>query len=648
MIKDKLIRNENAKPNLREIEKLKSDFPQFFDKDGSFLMDQFKEMLATDKVEINKEGHELRFLGKSYAKYQTSTDTKTVITPDVKHNSEVNHKDSDNIYIIGDNLDAIKHLLQSYSGEIRCIYIDPPYNTGSDGFVYPDNFEFTKESLANTIGIEEDEAERILNMRGKSTHSAWLMFMYPRLMLARDLLNYNGVIFISVDDNEQANLKLLCDGIFGEENFISQLIVASNSAKNNSKYVSTSHEYVLVYSKNVELLGDDWKVKKNNVDEFVKRANQLVSRSLSSEEIHSELLELVKYPRFYDFDHYTYADKKGVFRTDNAGGVTNGNYSTEIIHPKTQKTCAKPSGGWRYKESEIKKMLREDMFYFGEDESVIPQPKRYLQDYLTQVPKSTLFFDSQSSTKWLNNQNIPFAFAKPVELIEYLISMLPSCNVVLDFFSGSATTAHAVMQLNAKDGGNRKFIMVQIPDKIDKKNEAYKIGYKTIDEIGRARIKEAAAKIEKDTSAKIDYGFKLYRLNEPNQNILDKIVDFDPVSTLVVDDMTKIFEFDSIPGKETILTTWLNQDGYGLTCIAKTMKLANYTAEIYQDSLYIINAGLQSKDVMELIKVIENNTIKISRVVIYPYSVVFNVLHEMKKNLSNLRNSKSVTVIERY
>lgn len=216
MVKDTLEKNAQAKVNSREIELLKKDFPQCFDKDGKFDLKAFEKLIRTEEVDIKKEGYALDFLGKSYARYLASLDSETVIVPD-ESNKNI---DSQNVYIVGDNLDALQHLKYSYSGQIKCIYIDPPYNTGSDGFVYNDKFEFTAEELARKINIEEDEAQRVLDIQGKSTHSAWLTFMYPRLELARDLLSEDGVIFISVDDNEQANCKLLCDMVFGEGKFI--------------------------------------------------------------------------------------------------------------------------------------------------------------------------------------------------------------------------------------------------------------------------------------------------------------------------------------------------------------------------------------------------------------------------------------------
>ena len=252
MIKEQLENNENIKPNTKLLNLLKANFPDYFDKDNNFMIDKFKNALKSDEINITKEGYELNFLGKSYARFQTSTETETIISPLDDHNNKDENKNSENLYIIGDNLDALKHLLKSYSRKVKCIYIDPPYNTGSDGFVYPDNFKFDSTTLSNKMGIDVEEAERIIDMRGKSTHSAWLTFMYPRLVLARELLSDDGVIFISIDDNEQANLKLICDEIFGEENMegVNHLIVKTEGRRYGS--FAKSHESFLVYSKNID------------------------------------------------------------------------------------------------------------------------------------------------------------------------------------------------------------------------------------------------------------------------------------------------------------------------------------------------------------------------------------------------------------
>lgn len=231
MIKDIMTANESIAPNSREMEILKEHFPSCFHSDGSFDLVRFQEFLS-DKVAVTNDGYEIRFLGKNYARLLASVDTTTVIVPDEEHNSKPENAHSENVYISGDNLDGLKHLLKSYARKVKCIYIDPPYNTGSDGFVYNDSYNFTAEDLSEKLSISEEQAKRILDLtkRGSASHSAWLMFMYPRLLLARDLLTDDGTIFISIDDNEQANLKLICDDVFGEENFVANIIVQANIA----------------------------------------------------------------------------------------------------------------------------------------------------------------------------------------------------------------------------------------------------------------------------------------------------------------------------------------------------------------------------------------------------------------------------------
>ncbi len=469
-------------------EKLKTVFPECFT-EGNLDIDKLLS-LCGEYIDNDFEKYKFEWKGKSECYRITGKRSTGTLRPCVEES--VDFENTNNLYIEGDNLEVLKLLQTAYYRKVKMIYIDPPYNTGND-FVYEDDF---KNPMAKYKEITSQTTKSNPETMGRY-HTNWLNMMYPRLRLASNLLRDDGVIFISIDDNEVTNLRRLCDEVFGEENFVAQFIVASNSTKNNSKYVSVSHEYILCYCKNIYSLGDEWKVKKNNVDEYYNRAMQLVKRNLSEDEIHNELLELVKYPRFYDLDHYTYADKKGIYQTDNPGGVTNGNMLTEVIHPVTGKVCAKPIGGWRYKDEEIKRLEKEGLLAFGKDETIVPRPKRYLGDYIYQVPKSTLFFDSQSSTKWLKANNLPFDFAKAVDFIKYILSTSSKeDDIILDFFSGSATTAHAVMQLNAEDGGKRQFIMVQLPEVTDEKSEAFKAGYKNICEIGKERIRRAGAKIK--------------------------------------------------------------------------------------------------------------------------------------------------------
>ena len=478
--------------------------------------DILREEIACEVVEGKTERYMFSWPDKKKAILKANEPTKKTLRP-VREKS-VNFDSTQNIYIEGDNLDVLKLLQETYLGKVKVIYIDPPYNTGND-FIYNDFFTIDMEKYVENSGQTDQDGNRLfLNTEGNGRfHTDWLNNIYMRLKLARNLLADDGVIFISIDDKEVHNLRKVCDEIFNEKNVVAEFAVASNSSKNNSKYVSISHEYILCYAKSKEDLKDGWKVKKNNVDEYYSRAMQLVNKGLDEDTIHEELLALVKYPRFYDLDHYTYADEKGIYQTDNPGGVSNGNTVTELVHPVTGKNCAKPNGGWRYKDEELKRLAREGLIAFGKDETIVPRIKRYLGDYIYQVPKSILFFDSQSSTKWMKANGIPFDFAKAVELMKYIISISPKDALVLDFYSGSGTTAHAIMELNAEEMAQRKYILVQAREQIDPKSPAGKLGFETICDLAQKRINLAAKKInEQNENSDFDCGYRVFKLDESN------------------------------------------------------------------------------------------------------------------------------------
>lgn len=615
MIKKQLENNENVKPNTKLLNQLKENFPDFFDKDNNFKIDKFKNALKSDEINITKEGYELNFLGKSYARFQTSTETETIISPLADHNNKDENKNSENLYIIGDNLDALKHLLKSYSRKVKCIYIDPPYNTGSDGFVYPDNFKFDSTTLSNKMGIDEEEAERIIDIRGKSTHSAWLTFMYPRLILARDLLADDGAIIISIDDNEYSNLKLVCDEIFGEENNIANIVWKRKRGRDNSaKWFSKSHEYAMVYSKNKE----SFYTNKLDLDE--------------------NTLKEYKNP---DNDSRGRYRKLGCWARGTQSGVK---YSYTSLDGKVFSERL-----WLFSKENLTKLEKDNKLIFIGDKIYW---KKFLNDHVGQIPETLWDNVSNSANasdeiKSLFNE-IVFDTSKPTPYINQILKICSNQDsLILDFFSGSATTAHAVMKLNAEDGGIRKYILVQLPEEIEESKPAFKAGYKTIDEIGRERIKRAAQKIKEETNADIDYGFKVVKLENVQENTLDRLESFDP-NVLVSDDYVNDFSNEDSSGLETILTTWLNQDGYGLHAKWEDFKLANYIAHHYSNSLYIVNEGIESSDISRLIEMIENNELNISRIVIYTYSLPFTIINELKTNIKNLRNNKTVDIIERY
>ena len=314
------------------------------------------------------------------------------------------------------------------------------------------------------------------------------------------------------------------------------------------------------------------------------------------------------------------------------------------------------SGRWRHNKLRLQLEIERGEFEFVKDSNNkwILYQKIYANEDGKRTKKFTNIIEDapagagSKSIKELFDGQIYFDYPKPVNLIKKLISMIDDEFVILDFFSGSATTAHAVMQLNAEDGGNRKYILVQIPEQIKENKPAYKAGYRTIDEIGRERIRRAAKKIKEETGADIDYGFKTYSLEKLEDEILTNLDYFDDNPKLVSDDMVGVFDTDKAKGKDAILSTYLVLDGYGLSVNSEEYKLNTYVANKVRNSIYIIENGLGSEDVMELIKRIETLELDITRVVVYTPSLDFHVLHELKKNLSNLRNNKSVELIERY
>lgn len=656
MIVDNKKANENILPNSREIDILKVNFPRFFDKDGNFYFNRFKEMLKLSEITLNKEGYELNFLGKSYARYLSSIKTETFIAPDIVENNKEENKDSENIYIVGDNLDALKHLMGSYSGKIKCIYIDPPYNTGSDDFVYSDNFSFNAKELAYSIGIEAEEAQRILNLKGKSSHSAWLTFMYPRLILARELLSDDGVIFISIDDNEQANLKMACDEIFGEENKVGNLPTIMNLKGNQDEFAfAGTHEYTIVYAKkrdSLEIKGleiDEEGIKLEwEIDElgYYKKGASLISSGQNGPRVKRPNLW---FPILYKNNQIFLPDKKIYEKLyDKTTKVFNDDILDDYISNKELEGfmvilpfVKKEKASWRWSYSKIERQLNEIIITKTNNGVSLNKKQRpQLTDMPSKKVKTLLYkpeYSSGNGTKEVENLlkvSRVFDNPKPKSLIKDLINISTENNsIILDFFSGSATTAHAVMQLNAEDGGNRKYILVQTPDNVKKDKPAYKAGYKTIDEIGRERIRCASKKIKEENNANIDYGFKTYYLNTIKEDLLTELIDFEDNSNLVLDDTVGIFDTEKAKGKEAILCTYLVLDGYGLSVKPKEYKLANYIANKIDESIYIIEQGLKSEDVMELIRRIENLEINITRVVIYTSSLDFNILHELKKTL---------------
>lgn len=629
MIRDAHEANALATPTDFEVDRLRSALPEYFDKDGGFMFDRLQDALRAGEVNLTREGYELKFLGKSYAKYLTSTKSETVVVPDLGHNSEEVNSKSENLYVVGDNLDALKHLLGSYAGQVQCIYIDPPYNTGSDGFVYNDDFGYTSKDLVAKIGLGEDEAQRIIDLQGKSSHSAWLMFMYPRLELAQQLLADEGMIVMSIGDDESANLKLLCDEIFGEQNFVSDLIWQSRRSISDDREFSQNHTHTLVYAKdrvNLTIWGDVLDVAEYaNPDNDPRGPWKLVPLD---------------------------ANKPG------------GDTMYKVTNPVTgEDHWPSPGRSWAINSQSMAALISDNRVAFGKKGLSRPQRKLFYEERVakgdTKTPSSLLLdvgttADGTSEVEALIGPDI-FSHPKPVGLVKTLIeyaTLRAEGAIVMDFFSGSATTADATMRLNAQgnSGVKRKFIMVQLAEEVAADSAAFKAGYRTIDEIGRARIAKAADKIKAETKSDIDYGFKLFRLEEPRAKTLDELESFNPNEdgTLLAGDFVSKFELNGTSGKDVALSTWLLRDGFGLTADVQALRLDDYELAICGDSGYIINAGLTSDDVLAMVSKIESGEIDLTRLVVFGYSVTFSVMHELKKNLASLKSGRTVSVMERY
>lgn len=615
MIKDIIDKNADVKPNSKKLEALKEYFAGCFTKEGTFDIERFKEMMR-DEVDISNEGYSLDFLGKDYANLIASIDTTTVIEPDLEHNSKPENKDSENIYISGDNLDALKHLLKSYAGEVKCIYIDPPYNTGEDDFVYNDNFRFTPEELEKKLSIDEDEAQRIIDLtsRGSSTHSAWLMFMSPRLQLARDLLSKDGVIFISIDDNEQANLKLLCDYVFGEENFVAQFIWEKRVNRENRNETSVRHDYILCYSKEPS---DERRLKQMPMNE----------KALAN---------------YGNPDN----DPRGPWKSDpahaQAGHGTKSQFYT-LVAPNGKKHELPSGRCWLYTQPVMEEAIKDNRIWFGNDGNGVPRIKTYLYAKDRGLTPETMLFAKDASTnekaknyiKELFDGVAVFETPKPVELINILTKMASGNDIVVDFFSGSASTAESIMRRNL-DGLQRKYIMVQWQEKCKEDSEAYKAGYRTIDEIGQERIRRAAAKIREENPLFAgDLGFKHYTLRDVSDDVLDKLEAFDPRVSGFANNILENF------GRETVLETWKVNDGYGMNAKVEPMQLADYTAYQCGDHLYLTDEGMSDEAVTALVdKYGEQSDWGPHYVVLFGYSFNFGTTDALKKNLPLLNEGE--------
>jgi adenine-specific DNA-methyltransferase len=655
-------------PN-NDLDNLRKHFPHCFDKEGVFQLAKFEQNLTDKEINFSRESYGLDWLGKSYARLLASDAATTLLKENETHNQKAENLRSENLLIKGDNLEVLKHLASAYHEKVKMIYIDPPYNTGSDGFVYADDRKFTARELQQLAGIDEERAKRILDFtKSKSnSHSAWLTFMYPRLYIAKQLLKDDGVIFISIDDNEVAQLRLLMDEVYGEENFVACVVWQKKyAATNDVTGFSTTHDYIVIYQK--------------------------------SESFYRNLLPRTeKTNKPYKNDDN---DGMGLWRS---GDLLVKSYSPSgvypIINPNTKESFL-PAGGssWRASKETMDKWLTENRIYFGKDGKGAPQLKRYLSEVQQGVVPITWWtFDevghndeASKEVSELFECKTPFDTPKPARLIKQIlrISSNPS-DLILDFFAGSGTTGDAVMQLNAEDGGSRKYILVQLPEEIDPKKN--KVAYDfvkdelhaepTIFEITKERLIRSANKTREAIAAKVianekeikayhgkldiaDKDTKVKQLKMEIQALQEQDLGFKIFETMPIWDdyeyeadefnvQAELFDESKLTADDikSLLTTWKTNDGIALTQGLVTIDLSGYQAYYGQGKLYLMDKGFTTDSLIKLLEKIDADKAFSPAVVIaFGHHFESKSLLELAESLKSYANKKKIDIdfITRY
>ena len=432
---------------------------------------------------------------------------------------------TENLYIEGDNLEVLKLLQETYLGKIKMIYIDPPYNTGND-FVYEDNFaQSTEEYLANSGQFDEEGNRLVKNLDSNGRfHTDWLCMLYPRLRLAKDLLTEDGIILINMDENEFVNLYKICYEVFGEQNDLGTIVWDKRNPKGDAQGVSAQHEYLLLFAKNKIVFLENNRVvrPKKNASAILKKAQQLyskVSLTYTLDDANKDFSAWIRNQSDFSGGEKAYnkIDSNGnVYRPVSMAWPNKkkapDDYFVPLIHPVTGKPCPVPDRGWRNPSSTMKRMIENGQILFGADETTIPNSKYLLKDNMYENIPSLIYYGG-SDVAFLESIGVPFETPKVVDICkEHIISFTSGDDIILDFFSGSSTTAHATMEANAQDGCNRRFIMVQIPEECGESTALHRAGYKTICEAGKDRIRKSSETIESE----IDKGFRVLKCDSSN------------------------------------------------------------------------------------------------------------------------------------
>lgn len=500
----------------QKLEELKNIFPEIFD-DGVINIDKFKNIVALQTDE-KSEHYSFNWSGKKEC-YQTIRQKSNAT---LKLDTDNTIPDGDNVFIEGDNLEVLKLLQTSYHKKIKMIYIDPPYNKDKD-FVYKDTWGDTITNyLIQTDQLREEGYTSTKTSSTGRRHTNWLNMIYPRLWLSRNLLRDDGVIFVSIDDDEVHNLRKVMDEIYGEENFVGNLIIQT-ATDNNPTQINIEHEYILVYAKNEELL-NNWSRRSNAADLIIEEYKILkVKYGKDIQSIEKNLREWIKKnkEKLPKATHYDNVDENGVYHDGDIANTKFGGYIYEVLHPTTKKPCKVPDKGFRFPQETMDRMIKNNDIVFGDDETTLIKPKKRIEN-VKDMLRTIIYEDGRASTKIVDTLlgrgvfNNPKSHTILMRLIDF-VTELDKNDIILDFFAGSGTTAHAVMAQNLEDGGNRKYILVQLPEATDENSEAYKAGYKKISDITKERIKRVIQKLDyKD-------GFKSYVLDNSNFQVFKEL-----------------------------------------------------------------------------------------------------------------------------
>ncbi|MGB4268636.1 MAG: DNA methyltransferase [Spirochaetota bacterium] len=661
--------SNNIKITDNSFDILKTHFSHCFNKDGKFDFAKFQKELEAQNVELSfeKESYGLDWLGKSYARLLASDPSTTLLKADEIHNQKPENKNSQNLLIKGDNLEVLKHFANAYYEKVKMIYIDPPYNTGNDGFIYQDDRKYTVEQLQELLGIDKERAKRILDFtQSKSnSHSAWLTFMYPRLYIAKQLLRDDGVIFVSIDDNEMAQLRLLMDEVFGEENFVADFPRKTKTMTGDEQNgINYQHDFLLCYAKNINFV-------------FLKG-------------------EIRNYKNYSNPDN----DQNGEWISGDPTAKSGGESTFfEIINPYTKKIDLPPKGRyWAFSKSTLEKYVESGKITFKKEHKKNERGfifKRYKNELKgANNPISSLSFSDNEYLNQVGTKDLRILFnndffnnPKPIIFIKYLLNSYiekNSSDLILDFFAGSGTTGDAVMQLNAEDGGNRKYILVQIAEPIDfKKNKtAYDFvkdelkAEPTIFEICKERLIRAAKKIKAETIDKKiaekekelqnlqselnleDRDEKINTLKQEIENLKNQDLGFKIFETMPLwedydfeaetfDSSQTLFDTGKLTKDDikALLITWKTYDGMPLTEDLENIDLNGYTAYYANGKLYLMHKGFTTNTLKTLLEKIDSDRhFEPKSIIAFGYHFESARLRELSENVKNYANKKHIDI----